>query len=62
MMPATLFETTLDPARRRLLRVEVAPEDSERTEQVVSDLMGASPEPRFRLIMEHAEEAKDLDL
>lgn len=62
MMPTTLFETTLDPARRRLLRVEVAPEDSERTEQVVSDLMGASPEPRFRLIMEHAEEAKDLDL
>ena len=62
MMPNTLFETTLDPARRHLLRVEVAPEDTDITEQVVSDLMGSSPEPRFRFIMEHAEEANDLDL
>ena len=62
MMPATLFETTLDPAKRHLLRVEVADEDADITEQVVSDLMGTSPEPRFRFIMEHAEEANDLDL
>ncbi len=62
MMPSTLYETTLNPATRHLLRVEVAPDDAELTEEVVSDLMGSSPEPRFRFIMEHAEEADDLDL
>lgn len=62
MMPATLFETTLNPATRRLLRVEIADGEQDDTENVLSELMGRDAEPRFRFIMAHAQEAKDLDL
>ncbi len=62
MMPKTLYETTLNPATRHLLRVQVTEDDRELTENVVTDLMGTSPEPRFKFIMEHAEEADELDL
>ena len=62
MMPQTLFETTLNPATRHLLRVEIAPDEIQETEDVVSELMGKDPEPRFRFIMEHANEAENLDL
>lgn len=61
MMPQTLYETTLNPATRRLLRVEIAQGDEEITESVVSELMGRDPEPRFRFIMTHADEAENLD-
>ena len=62
MMPATLFETTLNPATRRLLRVEIASGEEDETENVVSELMGRDAEPRFKFIMAHAQEAQDLDL
>ena len=61
MMPQTLYETTLNPATRRLLRVEIAQGDEELTESVVSELMGRDPEPRFKFIMTHADEAENLD-
>ncbi|MCB9758912.1 MAG: type IIA DNA topoisomerase subunit B [Alphaproteobacteria bacterium] len=62
MMPKTLFQTTLDPTRRRLLRV-VIPEDARlRTDTVISDLMGKDPSARFRFIMERAEEVDALDV
>ncbi|MEO0663055.1 MAG: toprim domain-containing protein, partial [Planctomycetota bacterium] len=60
MMPKTLWETTLDPDTRRLLRVEVA--DGLLTDQVMSDLMGKDPSARFRFIMERAEDAEEVDL
>ncbi|MEM9381244.1 MAG: DNA topoisomerase IV subunit B [Planctomycetota bacterium] len=60
MMPKTLWETTLDPATRRLLRVEIA--DGLLTDRVMSDLMGRDPSARFRFIMERAEEAEDVDV
>ncbi|MDG1984685.1 MAG: DNA topoisomerase IV subunit B [Planctomycetota bacterium] len=60
MMPRTLWETTLDPAQRRLLRVEIA--DGLVTDRVMSDLMGKDPSARFRFIMERAEEATEVDL
>lgn len=60
MMPKTLWETTLDPARRRLLRVQIA--DSLETDRVMSELMGKDPSARFRFIMERAEEAEEVDL
>ena len=56
MMPAQLKETTMDPAKRTLLRVTIA-DDQEartRTELAVSDLMGNKPEARFRFIQERA--------
>ena len=60
MMPRTLWETTLDPAQRRLLRVEIA--DGLVTDRVMNDLMGKDPSARFRFIMDRAEEATEVDL
>ncbi len=60
MMPKTLWETTLDPTTRRLLRVDIA--DGLETDRVVSDLMGKDPTSRFRFIMERADEANELDV
>ena len=59
---ALLFETTLDPARRRLLRVTVPDDDRPYTERTVSDLMGKEPEARYKFIMEEAYTAKDIDI
>ncbi len=62
-MPAQLlFETTLDPARRRLLRVIIPDDDRPYTDRTVSDLMGKDPEARFKFIMEEAYTAKDIDI
>jgi DNA gyrase subunit B/topoisomerase-4 subunit B len=60
MMPKTLWETTLNPRTRRLLRVDIA--DALETDRVVSDLMGKDPGARFRFIMDRAEEAEELDV
>ncbi len=62
-MPATLlYETTLDPYRRRLLRVVVPDDDRPYTESTVADLMGKDAEPRFKFIMAEAYTAKDIDI
>jgi len=62
MMPRTLFETTLDPHRRRLIRVVIPDEHQAPTEKTMAELMGKDPEPRFRFIMERAYTAEDLDV
>jgi len=62
-MPAQLlYETTLDPSRRRLLRVTVPDDDRPYTESTVTDLMGKEPEARFNFIMQEAYTAKDIDI
>jgi DNA gyrase subunit B len=60
MMPKVLWETTLNPKTRRLLRVEIA--DQILTDRVINELMGKDPSARFRFIMERAEEAEELDV
>jgi DNA gyrase subunit B len=60
MMPKTLWQTTLNPKTRRLLRVEIA--DALETDRVMSDLMGKDASARFRFIMDRAEEAEELDV
>lgn len=60
MNPATLKETTLDPRKRVLLRVEVV--DEERTDQTIQTLLGREVEPRFRFIMERARQVDDIDV
>jgi DNA gyrase subunit B/topoisomerase-4 subunit B len=60
MMPRVLWETTLNPRTRRLLRVEVA--DQLVTDRVINELMGKDASARFRFIMERAEEAEELDV
>jgi DNA topoisomerase IV B subunit len=60
MMPKVLWETTMNPRTRRLLRVEIA--DQIVTDRVINELMGKDPSARFRFIMERAEEAEELDV
>lgn len=54
MMAAQLKETTMDPRKRTLLRVDVNEIDSA-TKDRVDELMGTKPEARFRFIQERAE-------
>jgi DNA gyrase subunit B/topoisomerase-4 subunit B len=62
-MPANLlYETTLDPRKRRLLRVMVPDEDRVYTENTVSHLMGKDAEERFKFIMAEAYTARDIDI
>jgi DNA gyrase subunit B len=60
MMPKVLWETTLNPKTRRLLRVEIV--DQIVTDRVINELMGKDASARFRFIMERAEEAEELDV
>jgi DNA gyrase/topoisomerase IV subunit B len=52
MPPKVLFETTLDPRKRRLLRVVIPDGEHRETDQVFVDLMGADAAPRYQAIME----------
>jgi len=60
MMPKVLWETTLNPKTRRLLKVEIS--DQIVTDRVMNELMGKDASARFRFIMERAEEAEELDV
>ena len=60
MMPKVLWETTLNPKTRRLLRVEIV--DQIVTDRVINELMGKDASARFRFIMDRAEEAQELDV
>ncbi len=60
MMPKVLWETTLNPKTRRLLRVEIG--DQIVTDRVINELMGKDASARFRFIMDRAEEADELDV
>ena len=60
MMPKVLWETTLNPKTRRLLRVDIT--DNLEADRVMSDLMGKDPSARFSFIMERADEAEELDV
>jgi DNA gyrase subunit B/topoisomerase-4 subunit B len=60
MNPKVLWETTMNPRTRRLLRVEIL--DHIITDRVINELMGKDPSARFRFIMDRAEEAEELDV
>jgi topoisomerase-4 subunit B len=55
-----LRDTTMDPAKRSLLRVAIVEADSEATADAVERLMGVKPEARFAFIQERAPRAADL--
>ncbi|MEP9374170.1 DNA topoisomerase IV subunit B [Mesorhizobium sp. KR1-2] len=61
MMASQLKETTMDPKKRTLLRVDIV-EDEETTKSSVEALMGTKPEARFRFIQDRAEYAQELDI
>ena len=60
MMPKVLWETTLNPETRSMLRVEI--DDHLDTDRVISDLMGRDASARFRFIMDRAEDAEEIDV
>ncbi len=62
MPPKTLYETTLDPRKRRLLRVVIPAGERTATDQVMADLMGKDSKPRFREIMERMSTVEVLDV
>jgi topoisomerase IV subunit B len=55
-----LKETTMDPARRTLLRVAIVADDKVATAEAVERLMGSKPEARFAFIQERAPKAAEL--
>jgi topoisomerase IV subunit B len=57
-----LKETTMNPAKRNLLRVEIDKDDKAAITEAVNALMGSKPEARFRFIQDRAAFAKDLDI
>jgi DNA gyrase subunit B/topoisomerase-4 subunit B len=62
MMPRTLFETTLDPTKRRLLKVVIPDAERLSTDQIIGDLMGRDASARYRFILENAGRADALDV
>ena len=62
MPPQQLRETTMDPAKRTLLKVVAAPEERAATAELVESLMGRRPELRFQFIQEHAKSVETLDV
>jgi DNA gyrase subunit B len=60
MNPDQLWETTMDPANRVLLRVNV--EDAVRASEIFDMLMGNNVAPRKKFIETHAKDVKNLDV
>jgi DNA gyrase subunit B len=60
MTPGQLWETTMNPANRTLLKVQV--EDAIAADQVFRMLMGDEVLPRKRFILAHAQSVRNLDI
>jgi len=60
MNPEQLWKTTMDPATRTVLKVEM--EDAFEANQIFETLMGDEVEPRRRFIEDHAHFVKNLDV
>ncbi|MDR7418446.1 MAG: DNA topoisomerase (ATP-hydrolyzing) subunit B [Armatimonadota bacterium] len=60
MNPEQLWETTMNPAARTLLRVDL--EDAKAADEVFRTLMGEEVEPRRQFIVQYARDVRNLDV
>jgi len=60
MNPDQLWESTMDPRKRTLVRVSV--DDAVEADRIFTILMGGQAEPRRQFIQKHAHEVKNLDV
>ncbi len=60
MNPEQLWETTMNPQNRILIKVTI--EDASMAEELITVLMGEDVEDRRRFIIEHSKEVRNLDV